>query len=80
VKDAGIAKKASMSIRYTGGYCQGWHVPGQCICSWMDGSRATHMYRTYGIRATQEQLPRSSCRGAIADASIHLSGTYYVTD
>jgi len=26
--------------------------------------RTTHMYRTYGIRAIQEQLPGSSCRGA----------------
>ena len=39
-------------------------VLGQRICPWMDGSRATHMYRTYGSRAMQEQLPRSSCRGA----------------
>ena len=26
----------------------------------MYGSRTTHMYRTYGIRAMQEQLSRSS--------------------
>ena len=39
-----------------------------CICPWMDGSRTMHMYRTYCIRAMQELLPRSSCRGAV-----HLS-------
>ena len=33
----------------------------------MDGSRTTHMYRTYGSRVTQEQLPRSGCRVAIAE-------------
>ena len=30
----------------------------------MYGSRVTHMYRMYGSRVTQEQLPRSSYRGA----------------
>jgi len=34
-------------------------VLGQFICPWMDGSRAM-----------QEQLPRSSCRGAIADTAM----------
>ncbi len=34
-------------------YVHGWTVVGQCICPWMDGSRTT-----------QEQLSRSSCRGA----------------
>jgi hypothetical protein len=28
----------------------------------MDGSRAMHMYRTYGSRTTQERLSRSNCR------------------
>jgi len=37
------------------------------------GGRATHMYRKYGIRVTQdavteEWLPRSSYRAAIAEA------------
>ena len=40
------------------------------------GIRAMHMYRTYGIRAMQELLPRSYCRGAVVEASIHLSGGY----
>ncbi len=35
----------------------------------MDGSRTTHMYRTYGSRVMQEQLPRSGCRGAVAEKS-----------
>ena len=33
----------------------------------MDGSRTAHMYRTYGSRAMQELLPRSGCRGAVAE-------------
>ena len=49
------------------GHCHGWQVAGQCICPWTDGSRVMHMYRMYGSRVMQEQLPRSSCQGAIAD-------------
>lgn len=42
-------------------------VTGNAVCPWMDGSRTTHMYRTYGIRVTQdavteEQLSRSYCQ------------------
>ena len=47
----------------------GCNLLGQCkellpICPRMDGSRAMHMYRTYGSRVThgavtEEQLPRS---------------------
>ena len=40
-------------------YNHGWTVLGQCICPWMAG-----------IRTTQEQLSRSSCRGAIFSLSL----------
>ena len=40
-------------------YVHGRTVVGQCICPWMDGSRTT-----------QEQLSRSSCRGAVAEEQI----------
>ena len=46
------------------------------ICPWMDGSRTTHMYRTYGIRAMQELLPRSNYRGAEALAGVFETVDY----
>ena len=45
----------------------GRNLLGQRICPWMDGSRAMHMYRTYGSRVThgavtEEQISaRTSC-------------------
>jgi len=41
----------------------------------MGVGRTMHMYRTYGIRAMQEQLPRSNCRVGSTDLFRIISTT-----
>ena len=65
--------RENLLFRHAGEYCHGWQVVEQCICPWMDGSTIARMEsvessREQRPRTMQEQLSRSNCRGAIAEA------------